>query len=93
MAGNTMLWTCLAVGTPLPPSPSPTSLRQAFAPLQHNGEDMTLVEAMQPWDLCTEVRGDRWGGERCSLLLLLLVVVVVLQKMGVGPVIGGADVV
>ena len=52
---------------------------------------MSLVEAMQLWDLCTEVRGDRLGGERCSLLLLVMmllllvvvvvvVVVVVLQK-------------
>ena len=44
---------------------------------------MSLVAAMHLWELCIEVRGDSWGGERSSLLLvvmlllLLLVVVVV----------------
>ena len=52
---------------------------------------MSLVVAMQLWDLCTKVGGDKWGGERCSLLLLVMMillmvvdvdvmVVVVLQK-------------
>ena len=36
---TTMLWTCLTMGTRSPPSPSPISLRQAFAPLQRNTED------------------------------------------------------
>ena len=41
----------------------------------------SLVAAMHLWELCIEVRGDSWRGERSSLLLvvilLLLVVVVV----------------
>ena len=39
---------------------------------------------MHLWDLCIEVRGDSWGGERSSLLLvvmLLLVVVVVVDVL------------
>ena len=41
---------------------------------------MSLVAAMHLWELCIEVRGDIWGGERSSLLLvviLLLLLVVV----------------
>ena len=54
---------------------------------------MSLMAAMQLWDLCIEVRGNSWGGEQCNLLLLVMmvllllmvaadvVVVVILQKL------------
>ena len=32
---------------------------------------------MHLWELCIEVKGDNWGGERFSLLVLVVVVVVV----------------
>ena len=41
---------------------------------------MSLMAAMHLWELCIDVRGYSWGGERSSLLwfmMLLLVVVVV----------------
>ena len=69
-----------------PLSPSPTSVRQASASLQHNVEDDVSDGGNATRNLCPEFRGDSWGGERCSLLLLLavlvgVVVVVVLKKL------------
>ena len=36
---------------------------------------------MHLWELCIEVRGDSWGGERSSLLLVVVDVVVVLDVL------------
>ena len=42
---------------------------------------MSLVAAMHLWELCIEVRGDSWGGERSSLLLVVVDVVVVVDVL------------
>ena len=93
------------MGTRPPSSTSPTSPRQASAPLQCNVEDDVFGGGNAAVGLVYRGQGRQMGGERCSLpllvimlLLLLLVVVIVVQKKqiikdGVGPVIRRADVV
>ena len=72
---STMLWSCLIMGTCSPSRPPSRPLLGA-PPQPHFLcsvllRMMSLVAAMHLWELCIEVRGDSWGGERSSLLLVV----------------------
>ena len=45
---------------------------------------MSLMGAMHLWELCTEVKGDNWGGERSSLLLFVMLLLLLLLGVGGG---------
>ena len=42
---------------------------------------MSLMAPMHLWELCIEVRGDSWGGERSSLLLFVMLLLVVVDVL------------
>ena len=44
---------------------------------------MSLVAAMHLWELCLEVRGDSWGGERSSLLLVVMLLLLLVVTVDV----------
>ena len=73
-------------GDAAPLSPSPTSVRQASASLQHNVKDDVSDGGNAAEGPVSRVQGRQLGAERCSLLLLLavvvdVVVVVILRKL------------
>ena len=78
---STMLWTYLGMRPPsLPLLPTYTKpLHLCNVMLRR----ISLVAAMHLWDLCTEVRGDRWGAERCSLLLLVMLLLLLMVVVDV----------
>lgn len=82
---STMPWSCLIMGTCAPSRPpcrpllgAPPQPRFLCSVLLRM---MSLVAAMHLWELCIEVRGDSWGGERSSLLLVVVDVVVVVDVL------------
>ena len=59
-----MLWTFLTMGNSTPPPPSLPLLLARVKPLHLCNVMLRMsLAAMQLWDLCTVVRGDRWGAE------------------------------
>ena len=73
--------TCLTMGTRPPSLPVLADQSKPLHLCSVMLRMMSLMAAMHLWELCIDVRGYSWGGERSSLLLFMMLLLVVVDML------------